>query len=358
MQIFISTIATILCLLCVIAIHELGHAWSAKYFKVKLKKISLGFGKIIFRFKSRAGYEVDVGMLPIGGCVHFLNDRVSPVLAKEYKFCFDKKAIWIRTIILLSGSMANIFMAFLALVFMLMLGFKQQPAIIESIKPGTNAAIAGLSATEKIVKVAGQNTPYWRDVGMQFIMHIGQKDVPLTACSQFGVCHDTTLDLVIWNNKQKNFAMFAVIGITPQIDEQHALLVSGIPFFEALKNAFVELTTLSCFFFVMIKQIITGAIPFAALLGPFQFFEAFIDSFSQGFAIFLYFISNFSLAMGIANLLPIPGLDGGAILYGVIEKIRGKPISIALELLIYRLIFIVFAIFLVQLIVNDLRYYF
>ncbi|OGV36014.1 MAG: hypothetical protein A3E88_07970 [Legionellales bacterium RIFCSPHIGHO2_12_FULL_35_11] len=354
----ISSLAIIICLICVIGIHEIGHALAAKIFGVKIRSISLGFGKTLFKFKCSRDYSVDIKALPIGGCVHLFNTRVIPVTPDKEQFCFDNKPIWVRIIILLSGSIANVVLAFIALMFMFIIGFKQMPAVIDTVITGSRAELVGLKDGDRITKVAGKDAQYWRDVGMQFIMHVGQKNVPIVACSQLNICHSFSLDLDLWNRDSKNFSMYDAIGFKPRVGKQYVVFTPGSSFLKSIMQAYSSLLGLFAFFFVILKQIFLGAIPFAALLGPFKFFEAVIDSFMQGFATFLYFMGNFSLAMGVANLLPIPGLDGGSVIYALIEKVRGKPISIALEVLIYRLIFIAFAIFIVKLIVNDMHYYF
>jgi regulator of sigma E protease len=203
-----------------------------------------------------------------------------------------------------------------------------------------------------------QKTPYFRDVAIQLIMNLGKNNVPISFCDSKNICQQSTINLNLWNAKSKQLSMFAAIGFTPGDIEKNRINVPGVNFSTAVKNSFSDLVNLTKFFVIMIKQILTGNIPFATLIGPFKFFEAIIDSFQQGLTTFLYFIVNFSLAMAIANLLPIPSLDGGGIIYCLLEKIRGKPLSIALEELIYRLVFIAFAMFFTQLIVNDLKYYF
>jgi regulator of sigma E protease len=79
-----------------------------------------------------------------------------------------------------------------------------------------------------------------------------------------------------------------------------------------------------------------------------------IQSFMQGISVFLSFLAMLSIAVGIVNWLPIPGLDGGSMVYTLIEKLRGEPISVAMELLLHRLVQIVFFILIVQLVLNDI----
>lgn len=358
MQPLISICVIILCLISVIAIHELGHALAAKAFGVKINKISLGFGKTICSWQSKSGYTIDLNILLIGGRVNLLNNRTNTIDREQYIYCFDRQPIWVRTIILLSGSIANAFAAFLALVFMIMLGFNQLKPNIAEVTPGSYAAQAGLMAESTINSINDQPVKYFRDLGMQLIMNLGREKVAINFCDKKNKCHESFINLNIWNRDSKEFSIFKAIGFTPEDVSENIIKIKGESLGQAIISGLNQLASLTCFFLVMIKQILTGSIPFAALIGPFKFFEAIIDSFSQGLATFLYFIANFSLAMAIANLLPIPTLDGGSIIYGLIEKIRGKPLSIALEILIYRLVFTAFAIFIVQLIVNDLKYYF
>lgn len=106
---------------------------------------------------------------------------------------------------------------------------------------------------------------------------------------------------------------------------------------------------------MVLKQLFSGLIPFSALLGPIGIFAASVASLTQGVVVFMFFIATLSLAVAVINLFPIPGLDGGSIVYALIEKIRGKPVSVAMELLLHRLVFIVFCVVLVHLLMNDLQ---
>ena len=358
MQILISTLAILICIILVFGIHELGHAIAAKCFGIKITKVSIGLGKDIHCFKAKPLKKLTIAMWPIGASVHLLNTRVTTVDPKDYSVCFDKKPILVRIIVLLAGSLLNFIVAYLALIFMLMLGFKQFPSVVDNVQVNSRAAISGIENKAQITAIAGKPTPYWRDVGMQLLINTGKECVSISTCNQQNLCNKHILNLKkLWKDNAKDLSLFAAIGITPKASQTDIVVVKALHFMPALKNAWFQLCDLLYFLLAMMKQVILANIPFAALLGPFKFFETMIDSFSQGLATFLYFIGNFSLAMGVANLLPIPSLDGGSICYTLLEKIRGRPISIALEILIYRLASIAFMIFFVQLILNDFRNY-
>ena len=148
-----------------------------------------------------------------------------------------------------------------------------------------------------------------------------------------------------------------MIGINPEVSAPQIEQVQGSCFLLACEHATHQLLGLILFFIVMLKQLATGALPFSLLLGPFGLLTSMVHSFFKGRGVFLYFITTLSLSVGLTNLLPIPGLDGGSIVYALIEKVRGKPVSVAMEVLLHRLMLIVLCVFVVHLLMNDLQHY-
>ncbi|MCA0404465.1 MAG: site-2 protease family protein, partial [Proteobacteria bacterium] len=111
-------IGIVLTLLLVVGIHEWGHFLAARFYNVKIKRISIGFGRPLLKYHSRKGIEWVWAILPLGGYVHLLNSRIEPVNDKELPFAFDKKPIYQRIIILLAGAFANFLAAFIFLTLM------------------------------------------------------------------------------------------------------------------------------------------------------------------------------------------------------------------------------------------------
>jgi regulator of sigma E protease len=354
MFILFALIAIILSLLLIVGVHEAGHALVARVFHVKIKRISIGFGKPIFSWENKRGTAWVWARWPLGGYVQLLNTRITPVSTQDASYCFDKKPCYARVLILVAGALANIVMAWLALVLVFIMGYKQIPPIIDTINTPSIAASAGLKAGDNIISIAGDTTSDWRDVGMQLIMHLGESNMNMIVKSKNGAKRDVQLNLNAWQLKPKQQHLLSSLGIktNPTTPETH---ITGVSFINANMQAFNTITYLTSFFFIMMKQLITGMLPLSFLLGPLGLLTAMAGSFMQGLSVFLYFIASFSLAVAVVNLLPIPGLDGGSILYSILEKLRGKPISVALEILLYRLALIVFYVFLVQLIINDLE---
>ena len=104
----------------------------------------------------------------------------------------------------------------------------------------------------------------------------------------------------------------------------------------------------------MLHKLFTGVISLQGLGGPFSIFEGAMGAAAQGVIVYIQFLGLMSISIAIINLLPIPGLDGGQLLYTLIEMIRGRPLSLATQLLAFRLGVIVLMLLLIQVVLNDL----
>ncbi|MDF1646191.1 MAG: site-2 protease family protein [Legionellaceae bacterium] len=350
----LALIAIILTLILVVGMHEAGHAFAAKCFNVKIERISIGFGKPLYTWKRKKGVEWVWSKWPLGGYVKLLNSRITPVSIQDHAYCFDKKPIYARIIILISGALANLLIAWIALVLVFMMGYKQVPAIIHNVTPKSIAAKAGLKSGDTIIGLASIDTPTWREVGMELITHFGQSNIPITLKNKTRIIYHTQLNLSDWHYKRQKDALLVSLGITLDMDNIKHKQIAGVGFLKASQLALHKIKYLTGFFLMMLKQLLTGKLPLALLLGPLGLFSAMAGSFIQGLSVFSYFIGTLSLAVAVVNILPIPGLDGGSLMYTLLEKVRGKPLSIAVEVLLHQLAFIAFCVLLAQLIINDL----
>ncbi|WP_419418973.1 M50 family metallopeptidase [Legionella sp. D16C41] len=351
---FIALLAIVLTLLLVVGLHEAGHALAAKFFGVKIQRISIGFGKPIFCWKDRKGQEWVWAMWPLGGYVKLLNSRIQQVKPEQYSVCFDKRPAWQRIIILLAGGVANFFVALLALTIFYLVGHQQLTPVIKDVVPNSIAANAGLKPADHFISIENWPTNSWQEVGNILIVNLGKSAVTATVTDAQQIERKINLNLnANFTKNTKGLAGFLGLSIdkSPQFKQQ----VVPKSFLAAIVESLRTIWRMFFFLLLALKQVLIGAIPFSLLLGPIGIISVSVSSLHEGLITFLYFIANFSLAVGLVNLFPIPGLDGGSILLTILEKIRGKPVSIALEVLLYQLAFIAFVVFLVQLISNDLQ---
>lgn len=349
---FMAILAIILTLVLVVGIHEAGHALAARILGIRIQKISIGFGRPLIQWTSKSGCDWIWAMWPLGGYVQLLNSRSSPVAPEDYSDCFDKKPVWVRIVVLLAGAAANVVTAGLAFLLVFYLGFNYRPAQVESVQPSSVAAQAGILAGDKLVAVDDYPTPSWQEIGMQLVIFWGKKDVKVRV-DRDGQMRDVGLDLSAVKFAGQDRSLLAALGIKPNLDVARQTL-SSFSLREAAGRAQGIMIHLLYFFLMIIKQLVTGVIPFSILLGPLGIFAASVSSLTQGLVVFLYFVGSLSLAVALINLFPIPGLDGGSVVYALIEKVRSKPVSVAMEVLLHRLVVIVFVIFLIQLVMNDL----
>jgi regulator of sigma E protease len=353
-----AVIAIILTLILVVGIHEAGHAIAAYFFDVKIEKISIGFGKPLLHWRSKGGIQWVWGIWPLGGYVQLLNSRITPVKPEEYPACFDKKPVWIRIIILLAGAFANLITAWIAFVLVLYIGINLKPPQIQSVQPTSISAQAGLMPGDVFLEISDHHISSWQDVGLQLVILWGKKDIKIKVSSINGTAmREMSLDLSKVKFAGKEKSLLSAIGIIPNLTVAPGS-AGPSSFSELLVQASHTIVYMIYFFMMILKQLITGTIPFSILLGPIGIFATSIATLTEGSGVFLSFIANFSLAVAVVNLFPLPGLDGGSVLYCIIEKIRGKSISVAFEVLLYQLMFIIFCLLLVQLINNDLVRYF
>lgn len=352
-----ALIAFVLTMILVIGIHELGHSLAAWFFKVKISRISIGFGKPILTWTSGSGCEWIWALWPLGGYVKLLNSRIEAVPDNQYPYCFDKQSVSVRILILSAGILANLITALVTFTLIFMLGFKQYTAVIQNVLPDTPALKAGLVAQDRILTIDNQKAESWSDASVLILMNLNNPKLSLEVMRESGRIDKLTINLQNLNFNKPKTTLFTAIGFQPASLTTNQTQIPGLPFVKAVEKAIAKSVQMSYLFLIMLKQIMTGQIPFALLIGPLGLFALSIQSLMEGITVFLYFIAHLSLSVALINLLPIPGLDGASILYSLLEKWRGKPLSIALELLLYRITMILFFLLLFQLGLNDLRRY-
>ncbi|MGL5742895.1 MAG: M50 family metallopeptidase [Legionella sp.] len=316
-------------------------------------KISIGFGKPLLSWKSDSGCEWVLAFFPLGGYVQLENTRISPVEPAEYPVCFDKKTIWQRILILLSGVVANLITAWFALVMVYSIGLNYTLPEIQEVQPKSVAAQVGILPGEQLISIGEHATPTWSDVGMRLVILWGKKDIPVILKRADGTQSQVMLDLSQVPFHVKG-SLLTQLGIKPNLSAAKGTLqASSIG--DAIQQTNSAISTMIYFLLMVLKQLFSGVITFSVLLGPIGIFAASVASLTQGVVVFIFFIASLSLAVALINLFPIPGLDVGYILYAIIEKIRGKPISVAMEVLLHQLIVIAFCVLLVHLLMNDLQ---
>ncbi|MBS0185426.1 MAG: RIP metalloprotease RseP [Proteobacteria bacterium] len=324
----------VIVLTILVFVHELGHYLVARWNGVKVDVFSIGFGPELFGWTDKAQTRWKVSLLPLGGYVKMYGDAnaaSTPDQAEMHKMSerdraltLHGKTVWQRIAVSAAGPLANYLFAFLVFSFLFAtVGERYTPAEIGFIQEGSAAQKAGLLIGDRIVSV--EDLPIQRFEDMQLIIS-ENPGVPLSMTLMRGedevslnVTPDTKEVKGLFGKKQE----VGVLGIGRQGVEY----IQRNPL-EAVFYAAKECFTLTMQTLKSIGQMILGTRSAEELGGPLRIAQLAGEVAQAGLPTFLWFIGILSVSLGFINLLPIPLLDGGHLLFYGIEVIRGgKPLS-------------------------------
>ncbi|MCW8834308.1 MAG: sigma E protease regulator RseP, partial [Colwellia sp.] len=373
----------------------------------------------LWRKTADDGTEYVVAMIPLGGYVKMLDERVDEVAEHDKHKTFNAKSVYQRIAIIAAGPFANFAFAIFAFYLMFLIGVPSIKPVIGDIISNSIVATAQVPNNVEIVEVAVKKTRDWQDVNLALVGEIGSDSIVLktkSADSQYVSTHilntegwqyapekesaltslgitpfrpkvhneiavvapdspaekaglqvgDTLMALndqalaqgwLDFSKKIKDFAdqevsliiersgkqehllitpkglesqgkLVGYLGVSPKADDwpNEYKIELSYGFISALKESFVRTWNLVVLSFDMIGKLITGDVSVKNLSGPIAIAQGAGDSAGYGFVYFLGFLALISINLGIINLLPLPVLDGGHLLYYLIELLTGKPV--------------------------------
>ena len=217
-----SLIAFLVALGVLITVHEFGHFWVARRCGVKVERFSIGFGKALWRRVDRSGTEYVLALIPLGGYVKMLDERVESVAPEFRHQAFNNKTVWQRAAIVSAGPIANFLFAIVAYWFVFVIGVPSVRPVIGEIVPQSVAAQADISPGLELKSVAGIETPDWDSVRLALVGKIGAKET-IVEVAPFGSDDKTqkTLDLTHWQfepDKQDPVVSLGIVPRGPQVE--------------------------------------------------------------------------------------------------------------------------------------------
>lgn len=357
MQILLIIFGCWFAFVLLITVHEAGHFFVARYFSIKVRRVSLGFGKPLFKKISKTGIEYVVSVIPLGGYVKFVDTREASVPPEAMNTAFDRQKLYVRFLVIVAGALTNFLLAFILYWIVLSIGLPQIKPVIKQVISGSIAQQAQLKSDVEIKSINQENTPNWQSVIFKLFSLYRESDaMQLNGCRN-QQCSDYHLDLRSWrlNNLQPDpLTSLGIVPLKPDANNSSLIYIEHYPFYVAWLHALQHTWSFLKFNCTIIKKLVTGKISLQALGGPLSIFQEIKLAALQGLIIYTTFIIFFSITLGIVNLLPIPGLDGGHLVIIFIEAIRGRPLSLAMQLLLYQLGLIVIFILMIQAITNDI----
>ena len=351
-------LAILILIVAVIGVHEWGHFIVAKFMGVPALTFSLGFGKPLLSHTSRDGVEYRLSMLPLGGYVKLLDEQQAIKKDWPLERCFERQPPWRRMLILIAGPLANVIFAVIAFFLMLMIGVSSYKPMVTEVKVDSLAAQAGLLPGDQILSIDRWETPNWGSVLMSLIYYVGDSgELTISVKRQTAEVKKLSLSLSDWRLDPLKPDILASLGIKAAVNGDDNTLRYVLK--KPMKEAFLEgmmytwrYLLMDC---VVFAKLLTGKISLQSLAGPLAMFQIAGLSLGLGLAHFLEFLAIISVAVALVNIFPIPGLDGGQLLYLLVEKVRGQPVSMDVQLLALRLSTIVLSVLFIQLVLNDLQ---
>ena len=325
-------------IMIVVFIHEYGHYYFAKRYGVGITDFSIGFGREIFGWNDKSGTRWKVCWIPLGGYVKFFGDRnvfsqteqqeiINKYSEEDRQKLFILKPLYQRSLIVAAGPLANYVLAILIFTMIYMfVGKDLTPALINEVQKDSPAFVAGMKKNDKIIYIDNKKVESILEVST-FI------NISTTETIEFVVLrNDQTIsllvkpDLVDGKDTLGNSVKKRMIGIklSPLINkyEKQALGPSKAIYYSVKEVWFVTVTSLN-----YLGKMITGAADSSQLGGPIRIAKITGQVAELGIIPFLSIMAYISISLGLINLFPIPMLDGGHLMFYLIEKILGRPLN-------------------------------
>lgn len=320
----ISLIIFLLILGVLITIHEFGHFIAAKRLGVRVEKFSLGFGRKILS-KKRSGTEYSLNVIPLGGYVKLAGESLEECKGGRDEYLY--KTHLQRALIIFFGPLLNYILGLLCFWLVFFVGHPGPQ--VGGLKDGFGAKDAGMQIGDRIIAVDGERIYFWEQ--MQNII-LTKKTSELVKLSILRNSKRYIIDVKIKEQQLEGASgkkiSIGLIGIIPQI--KHSILESFLLSIE--KTIGLNIMT-----YKGLWRIITGKLAVReSVTGFVGIYDITSKVVPSGIIAVLDLIAILSIGLAIFNLLPLPLLDGGHIFLIVVEKIRGRRLSLKAENIITR----------------------
>jgi regulator of sigma E protease len=306
-----------------IVIHEWGHFLVAKLSGVGVVTFSVGFGpKLWVRKKGETEYALSA--FPLGGYVKMVGeDPEEEVQQHDIERSFSHKGLLKRIAIVAAGPGFNLLLA--VVLLMIVYFFYGVPVLstrISGVESGSPAELAGIRKGDRIVAVNGQAVDEWDGLSGKIKESQGAPlNIQIQRDSQ-------QLSLTVQPVKKAGRSIFGekleiwVIGIGSQVS-----IEKGNPG-QAVVRAFQQTYEYSKLTLLALYKMINGDVSPRNLGGPIMIAQMAGQQAQEGLGSFLAFLAVLSINLGVLNLLPVPVLDGGHLLFFLVEAIIGRPVAV------------------------------
>ena len=318
MSFIIQALATIIVFGLVIFIHEFGHFAVAKLSGIKVNEFSLGMGPRVFGFK-KGETDYSLRALPIGGFVAMEGEDEE----SDAENAFNKAPVQSRIAVVVAGAVMNLVLGFVVLVFLT----SQQSAItsrtISMFHDGATTQQSGLQVDDEIIAVNGRRCYVANDLIYEFARtQNGVADLTVRRNGEIVKLNDVEFETYTDEDGIKQ--MVIDFYVYPQEKT----------FSSVINEAAKWTVSLARMVFLSLVDLVTGNVAINQMSGPVGIVTVISEAASLGLNNVLMILAMITINLGIFNLVPFPALDGGRLLFLLIELLRGKPINQKYEIIV------------------------
>lgn len=356
-----TVIIFLIVLAVLIFVHELGHFLSARLFGIRVDAFKIGFGPKLLAWK-RGGTDFGLNLIPFGGYVKIFgeNPDEESISGPDSNRSFINKARWKQAIVLASGVLFNFIFAWLLYIAVFTTGvtatttgferyadrFENERIMVTFVSPDSPAEKAGMKSGDVIASVNGEVSPKIERV-QEVINKSGGKPVNIS---------------LMRGKEQVSVQANAVSGL---VDDRMAIGISmdnvgdlRLPFFLSVWEGFgytgIMIKETAVGLYTFISNIFQGEANFSDVAGPVGIAGIVGGAAELGFTYLIMITALISINLGVINLMPFPALDGGRLLFVLIESIIRRRIPIKFANVVNAVGFILLMILMVVVTYQDI----
>lgn len=351
MSFLIGLIPTLLVLGILILIHELGHFIACRLSGVRVEKFSIGFGPEVLHFQGKET-RYTISLLPFGGYVKPAGESISEIEGGEprpgdYLAASIPKRIFIVT----AGVAMNYLLSFVLFLTIFVMGRPIPLAKIGGFVEGYPAETSGLAKGDFVTAINGVSVGAWQELTNQ-LTEIQQDTVELEIRRRERI---KTVKVAVRLEEVRDIFgkphRMARLGITP---DPSAERIERMGFPQAAQDAFLTEASLTLLTYKAIFYLVTGRLSLKTVSGPLGIMSMAGTATQMGLVYVMHLTAVLGISLAVINLLPIPALDGGHLLFLLIEAVRGRRVSLQFQERLTQIGFALLMILMVFVLYNDL----
>lgn len=348
----ITAIVTIVMFLVMVSLHEFGHYIVARLLDFKILEYAIGFGPVIFKSK-KSEIQYSVRCIPLGGFCKFEGEDEE----SDDPRAFNNQAVWKRMLVVVAGGVSNVILGFLLFLLIVPMTSPILTNTVENVVENSYVEQAGIQPGDKIVKINGHRISFYSDISLYTqsfkkdeqaqitVKRNGEKldftvkpteQIIVQKYTEDGIEYTDTIN----GHESSEFYEYSdkikkdeekvgttstntryIIGFTPHREK--------VTFANVWGEAWNETRFVVKLVYRSVGEMVVGKVGVDQMSGPIGIVNEVNNAVNSGSESVLYVLNLIALLtinLGVFNLLPIPALDGGRLLFMLIELIRRKPI--------------------------------